>query len=734
METVTGHTFFTDCKILRHYIVQNTDSIAQLLYSCRMPTFAPVLTSAGFLLCAAAFVALGVALRPGRFGRGVPRLRLRLAALGTGLVALVAAWAVQSREVLGEHVLIGGLSVVALWVWQLEALARYQGQPSAFRALLRWAGPNCIGIVLLIQFWPRGHDSELYGRLLPAAGLGLATLGLIAVEQVLRNASDSARGAVRWLALGLGGLFVVQLGVFAQTLLMGAVPVEPLAVSGALLAACALAIWRGARRMPDWSLGLSISRHVVFYTTSLMFVGGYLLLMSVGGWLLIDSSSGWGRAVQMVFFALAGLMLALMLYSGALRQRLKVFISKHFYPQRYDYRLEWLRFIRTLSEADPATTLPQKAVRAVTQIIESPAGTLWRRNEAGTHFERTTRWPDDVAPDRAGIVSGEDALVQFLARTTWLIDLRELRARPALYEGLTVDTVSQGMPLDGLIVPLLHVDQLYGWLTLDRPAHLDELSFEDRDLLKTAGRQIAAHLAQYDADTSLAEARQFEAYNRMTAFVMHDLKNIAAQLKLISQNAERHKRNPEFVDDAMRTIGSSAARMTKLIAQLAGATQTGEVQSGTMQTLDLATVVERAAVRCGGQSPVPRVVVQQRPVVFADAERLAAVIEHSVRNAQDATTDDGEVRLEVDRIEGRPVLRIVDTGSGMDEAFVRDRLFRPFDTTKGTRGMGIGAFQIREYLRSLGGGVEVSSAPGRGTTFSLVFPSEAIEPMARRVG
>ncbi len=693
-----------------------------------------MLTIAGFVLCAVCFTALGVVLRPSRFGRGVPRLRLRLAALGTGLIAVVAAWAVETRDVLGEQVLIGGLAVVSLWVWQLESVARYQGQPATFRALLRWAGPACLLFALLMQIWPAGHDSELYGRSLPAAGLGLSTLGLIAVEQVLRNASDSARGAVRWLALGLGGLFVVQLVMFAQTLLMGAVPVEPLSVSGVLLAACALAIWRGARRMPDWSMGLSISRHVVFYTTSLMFVGGYLLLMSVGGWFVLDSSSGWGRAAQLVFFALAGLMLALMLYSGALRQRLKVFISKHFYPQRYDYRLEWLRFIRTLSEADPATSLPQKAIRAVTQIIESPAGTLWRRDATGAQFERAARWPDEGVRAEGSIVSEEDVLVRYLTRTTWLVDLRELRARPALYEGLTVDTVSQGMPLDGLIVPLLHVDQLYGWLTLDRPAHLDELSFEDRDLLKTAGRQIAAHLAQYDADARLAEARQFEACNRMTAFVMHDLKNIAAQLKLISQNAERHKRNPEFIDDAMRTIGSSAARMTKLVGQLAGAVQTGEVQSGTMQTLDLATVVERAAVRCGGQSPVPRVVVQQRPVVFADAERLAAVIEHSVRNAQDATTDDGEVRLEVDRIEGRPVLRIVDTGSGMDEAFVRDRLFRPFDTTKGTRGMGIGAFQIREYLRSLGGGVEVTSAPGRGTTFSLVFPSEAVEPMARRVG
>jgi len=199
-------------------------------------------------------------------------------------------------------------------------------------------------------------------------------------------------------------------------------------------------------------------------------------------------------------------------------------------------------------------------------------------------------------------------------------------------------------------------------------------------------------------------------------------------LRLISQNSERHKRNPEFVDDAMRTIGASAARMTKLIAQLT----TGE--TGTMRTVDLADLVERAAIRRSSSQPVPQVVVGERPTVFADGERLAAVIEHAISNAQEATPPTGEVRIEVGRTASHPVIAIVDTGCGMDENFLRERLFRPFDTTKGTKGMGIGAFQIREYLRSLGGSVQVDSAPGAGTRFTLVFPSDAQMPAARLTG
>jgi putative PEP-CTERM system histidine kinase len=244
--------------------------------------------------------------------------------------------------------------------------------------------------------------------------------------------------------------------------------------------------------------------------------------------------------------------------------------------------------------------------------------------------------------------------------------------------------------------------------------------------LKTAGRQVAAHLAQFDADARLVQARQFETYNRMTAFVMHDLKNIAAQLRLISQNAERHRRNPEFVDDAFQTISSSAGRMTKLVSQLGSGTDTG-----TMQTVDLASIAERAALHSSGRSPVPQVVAERRPVVFADMERLAAVVEHAIRNAQEATPVQGEVRIEVGVDGDAPFLKVIDTGAGMDTTFIRERLFRPFDTTKGTRGMGIGAYQIREYITSLGGRVEVQSEPGHGTTLRLVFARTPEQSLAQ---
>jgi putative PEP-CTERM system histidine kinase len=267
-----------------------------------------------------------------------------------------------------------------------------------------------------------------------------------------------------------------------------------------------------------------------------------------------------------------------------------------------------------------------------------------------------------------------------------------------------------------VVAPLLLLDSLLGFVVLYDASPAFELTFEDRDLLKTVGRHVATHIAQFDADRKLAESRQFEAYNRLTAFMMHDLKNSIAQLKLIVTNAERHKRNPEFVDDAISTIANAAERMTRLMDQLRGRAEER------LSAIDVGDVVTIAVQRCSNRQPRPVLESTLAAMVQADRERLIAVIEHIIRNAQDATPENGSIKVAMTQDLGLVVLTITDTGSGMDPDFVRDRLFRPFDSTKGAAGMGIGAYQGREYARQLGGDVEVRSSPGRGTCFTIKLP------------
>jgi putative PEP-CTERM system histidine kinase len=200
---------------------------------------------------------------------------------------------------------------------------------------------------------------------------------------------------------------------------------------------------------------------------------------------------------------------------------------------------------------------------------------------------------------------------------------------------------------------------------------------------------------------------------------MHDLKNAVAQLRLVVSNATRHKRNPEFVDDAVLTIGNAVTRIDRLIGQLRFG-----VREAATQDVRIEQMLNGAIARCAVRRPVPTIEGPVPDVVVeADPERLVSVMEHALRNAQDATSESGHVSVSCDLFADRVAIVISDNGTGMDAEFIRERLFTPFDTTKGASGMGIGAHQVREYARSLGGNVQVQSTPGSGTRFVIILPT-----------
>lgn len=553
--------------------------------------------------------------------------------------------------------------------------------------------------------------------LLSRAGLALSLVALILLEQIYRNSSQAARYALKFFIIGVGMLFAYDLFLYSQTELLRAVSIDAWTSRGILNAFAMPLIAIAARRNPEWSLEVFVSRQIVFYTTTVLVIGAYLTVMAIGGYYVREIGGAWGNVGQIVFFAGAVVVLASLVTSTALRRHARVFISKHFYSNKYDYRIEWLRFISTLSSTDEED-VGRTAVRAMAQIFASPGGFLFLREETGKKFLPYAAWPMNIdSLNLPRSISVDEDLPQFLTAKQWIIDTEEFRRTPDFYGNIEMPRWLLEDTRLRIVSPMLLLDRLVGFVVLYEPPPPFELTYEDRDLLKTLGRHVATHIAQQHADRRLAESRQFEAYNRLTAFMMHDLKNSVAQLKLIVANAPRHKRNPEFVDDAIATIANTAERMTRLIEQLRGATSADRHVPA-----DLRQLAQQAVSRCSHRNPKPQLDAGPPVMVLANAERLAVVIEHIIRNAQDATSESGSVSVSVGE-DGREARLVVeDTGSGMDADFIRNRLFRPFDSTKGAKGMGIGAYQVREYIRLLGGDVEVQSSPGQGTRFAVSLP------------
>jgi len=685
-----------------------------------------------FSTAAVFFLGLSLLLLTGRRGQ-----------LQKALLALASLASVIWASVVAYQAAYGGLLIIAQMLELLRDLAWFTfllamlkavyprnstttvrfaaafGIASAFTAALmllalyRIAGGSALGFIA-------GND-VLAGHLL------LAIAGLVVVEQLYRNTPSEHRRALKYLCVGIGGMFAYDFYLYSDALLFQRVSASLWDARGFIHAMVVPVIGIALSRNLQWSpnrdsIDVFVSRRVVFHTTALLGAGIYLLAMGVGGYYVRVYGGSWGIVVQTIFLFGAVLLLAILLFSGQLRAGLRVFINKHFFGYKYDYRDEWLRFIRTLSSGEAATQLRERAVKAIAQIVESPGGILWMRRENG-RFEPAARWnmsdpvPANEPPD--------SLLVRFLEQKEWVINLDEHENASEPYRNLTAPKLPEWlrtMSTGWLVVPLILHESLIGFVVLARSPLLPlrrEFNWEDCDLLKTAGRQAASHLAQLEASRALTEARQFEAFNRLSAFVVHDLKNLIAQLSLVVSNATKHKHNPLFMEDVIQTVENSVAKMTRLLMTL----RKDNASKEHADTINLAQLLSEVVSTHSVQKPETTLECRDRGImVAANRDRLAAVIGHVIQNAREATPSDGRVTVNMRSNRRYAVIEVEDTGCGMDETFIRDRLFRPFETTKGSAGMGIGTYETREFIRSLGGDIDVFSRPGHGTIFRLHLP------------
>ena len=547
-------------------------------------------------------------------------------------------------------------------------------------------------------------------------GLAIGLLCFALAAQLNRDAPVEDEITLHALAAAGGLVMGAQVIVLGVANLASSAPATMIMLRTSAAAGAALLSIYAIRRRPQWSLEIFVSPQARAYAPRLLAMLGVFLVLLALTPLYRSMRISTAQPLAALLIGLTGVPIAILLFSENLSARLRVFISKHFLPFRFDYREEWLRLIDTLSSPEQLLPLPERSIKAVAQIVSAPAGVLWLRSSEDSPYECVANWNTRIWP--AAAVSRDHPALVFMCERQWILDTAELDRDPELYDGLQRPEWLEDLPDALLVVPLVSNEALLGFIVLLQSSSAFRLTFEEIDLLRTSGRQVAAHLAQYQGDLQLAEAQQFEAFNRLTAFVMHDLKNLIAQQSLMVKNAARHKGNPAFFEDAMATIENSVARMNKMLGQL----QSGDT-SGPTERVSLSDALHDAIQKTEDRKPRP-VFEGTDEALFAhiDRDRFTAVLAHLIRNAQEATSPDGSVVVRLQREESGAFITIDDDGCGMPADFIRNRLFRPFDSTKGSKGMGIGAYQARTFVTESGGTLEVESVPDKGTQVSIRLP------------
>lgn len=643
---------------------------------------------------------------------------LVFAVMGTTVWAATATAALLVKsDLLWAIYILCDVARLSLWLLFIASMLQGFGQltigSNSLRLLRTW-------IALLVVFSLSGFfgdGSASHARVSLMATLGFAITGMVMTEQLYRSAPEAARWSLKMLCVGLAACFGFDMYVYADATLFAHVDSVAALMRGAvqLLALPLLVI--AIARSPTLRFKVAVSRRVVFHTTTLLASGLYLLAVSAAGYYLRTFGGTWGQAVFAVLVTAALILLALIAVSGSMRSRLRVLISKNFFSYRYDYREEWLRFINALSNPTDERELKRHVIMALADLVESPGGLLLMRDERGFAISASANASSTEREQANLVVADDDAMVAYLTRKRWIVALDDCRAKRSSYEGLTLPTWLSHLPEAWLVIPLFYRDELTGMAVLQQPRTHIELDWEVLDLLKTASRQAAAFLGYARTAEALMEARKFEAFNKMSAFVVHDLKNLVAQLQLLSRNAQRHMDNPDFRSDMLMTIDHAADRMSKLMMQLREDTRPIDRPT----RLELTPLIGKLDRLRPGRGAALELILDQPVCVMAHSDRLERVLGHLVQNALEATHENGKVTVRATQNEQFALIEVIDNGQGMTEEFVRERLFKPFQSTK-SGGMGIGTYESAQYIKELGGQIDVVSQPGEGTRFRVSLP------------
>lgn len=683
-----------------------------------------------YATAAVAFVFLSILLLTSWRGR-LHGMVLTVACLLTALWALTVAYQVARGRPLSlladilEILRNAGWAVFLIMLLgsfrQAEASSSFRAKPyvvviTAFFLLLIFA--------TIYFYWRHVNPYGTVAFMIGIVGrVAMAVIGMILVEQLYRNTPTRERWGIKYLCLGVGGMFAYDFYLYSDAMLFRHVNPEIWAARGIVNALIVPLIAVSAARNPQWSLGISVSRRLLFHSAALFGTAIYLLAMAAAGYLLRFFGGSWGTVLQAVFLFGAVVLLMSVLFSGTLRSWLKVFISKHFFSYHYDYREEWLRFTRTLSE--DGQRLGERVIQAMAELVESPGGGLWINRESG-NCEPEAHWN---MPLGRGFEPVNSTFCQFLENKQWVIDLQEYEASPERYETFSMPQWLLTISKAWLVVPLILHRKLFGFVVLAQPRSKIKLNWEVSDLLKIAGNQAASYLAQQEAANALLVARQFESFNRMSTFVVHDLKNLVSQLSLLLSNVEKHKNNPEFQKDMIDTVDLSVQKMKRLLQKL----NVGNSVEKPAPLL-IENLLQQAVAAKSAAEPKPVLEILGHGLeVLANWASLEQVIGHLMQNAIEATPKDGQVLVRLTKGEGTAIVEIQDTGHGMSVEFIHERLFKPFESTK-SAGMGIGVFESREYVHELGGQIEVVSSESSGTTFRIILPlhdqDDAVEEAA----
>ena len=463
-----------------------------------------------------------------------------------------------------------------------------------------------------------------------------------------------------------------------------------------------------------------ISRKVVYSTiTPLIFA---LYFIGVGLISLLMETFGWSIhfVLQWIIIVSGLLLIAALSLSTRVRDLIRYYISTHFYVNKYEYRDEWLNFSELLHHK----LTENGVIEALRQLLHDSLYTdvikIWVGDEkAGFHL---TGQSNPGSGNPAADISPDDPLIDYLKEVSYLDCLAPAGENQKGWFPLDKTNFYKALGLV-LLVPLSIGGNFVGIIGLGPEYTGGKYGKDDFDLLAAISSQAASALLAVRMAEELAKAREQSAWHTLSAFVLHDIKNAATMLSLVQKNAPQHIHNPEFQQDMLASVDDALKRMNKIQARLN--TLKGDIEPA-IKTADaeqllreICTRIDRKLDRVHIETECPT----DQPI-RTDPDFLGIILENLVLNAMEAGAEKNHavrVQILIEILENKAFrMECKDNGPGIPNTLLPKQLFDPFISLK-PKGSGIGLWQVKRLVESLGGTIAAQNDEAGGARFLLIF-------------
>jgi len=654
--------------------------------------------------------------------------------------AVFSAMALQSEHAEGFFLWHHAKTIAASLLpgcWLLFSLA--YGRANHREILKRWMtviiAVFAVPVVLSTVFWGSWHTgdpiSEQVSRWYIALGWGGyvwslaviagAILVLMNLEQTLRHSPGRKRWQIKFMIIGVGALFGVRIYNNSLAILYNQVGTDGMTLNAGVLLVTVALITRSVLRDREMKVDIYLSQAFLYNSLTIILIGIYFIGVGLLAWLARVWTGGQSLPITAFILFVAVMGLGSILLSGTLRLKRKRLVSRLFERPLYDYRQIWSRFTEATSTLSSTRDLCGAVVSMVSETLECLSVSIWIVDEGrdALVFAAST----DLTAEQAGVMKiagrdgaelimalwDQDAPVDFTKEgDDWVADFRKAHAEALKEVGLDY------------AAPLRAANRLVGILTLRGRSSMEPLTDQDHELLKTIADQAASSLLNLRMADQLNKAKALEALQMMSAFFMHDLKNLGSKLSLVTQNLPLHFDNPEFRKDAIRSVTQSVAKINNMCSRLSLLSERLEINP---KQVSLDQLVAETLKSLDGMFKVPvHCSLGGVNTLDIDDEQIQKVVVNLLLNANDAVAAGGHITVTTSHGGGWAECSVRDTGCGMSKEYIETRLFKPFQTTK-QKGMGVGLFHCKTIVEAHGGRIEVESEEGKGTIFRVILPA-----------